>query len=306
MASFASRSFAILALIAVCLEMSAIPLCVQADESADAPAADAADVQVAEGGEAAAAEGGEAKEEGSPDEQKGEEFVDSARELQEKLGQLRALLDAKGEGADPALKERLQGLESQLKTLGLDGLGGGGAGSSPELTEFLSACVAMSMRRVGMQRPATLGALRKLVQGKLPPAEAAKNELWRMVAVCITDFKEDELQSYKSGKVKILPKVYVDESKKPEAEKKVLEIDDQVWEELRKISDGLLLELQGDPANAEKPPFSIAYLFFIPFLGAIGFLAYLFMNMQNSKEAKNSKKDKKAAKGANSGSKKGN
>jgi len=291
-----------------------MPLCVQADESAEAPAADAADVQVTEGGEAAAAEGGEvaaaeggeAKEEGSPDEAKGQEFVDSARELQEKLGQLRALLDAKGEGADPALKERLQGLESQLKTLGLDGLGGGVAGANPELTEFLGACVAMSMRRVGMQRPATLGALRKLVQGKLPPAEAAKNELWRMVAVCITDFKEDELQSYKSGKVKILPKVYVDESKKPEAEKKVLEIDDQVWEELRKISDGLLLELQGDPANAEKPPFSIAYLFFIPFLGAIGFLAYLFMNMQNDKETKNAKKEKKAAKGANSGSKKGN
>merc|ERR1719253_303812 len=54
---------------------------------------------------------------------KAEAFVDSAKELNEKLAQLKALLDAKGEGADPALKERLQGLQQQLQGLGLDGLG---------------------------------------------------------------------------------------------------------------------------------------------------------------------------------------
>jgi len=156
-----------LAMLVVYLDMSAKPLSVQAE-----------DVEVSDGDAAAApAEGGEAaasEDSAEGDEEKGAAFVDSARELQEKLAQLKALLDAKGEGADPGLKEKLAGLESQLSSLGLDSLTGGGAGSNPELTEFLGACVAMSMRRAGMQRPATLGALRKLVENKLPPAEAAK------------------------------------------------------------------------------------------------------------------------------------
>jgi len=61
-----------------------------------------------------------------------------------------------------------------------------------------------------MQRPATLGALRKLVDDKMPPEEAAKNELWRMVGVCITEFKEDEFADFKAGKTRVLPKTYVD------------------------------------------------------------------------------------------------
>jgi len=255
------------------------------------------EVAAAEGGAEAAApaEGEEAAAEGSEgsDEEKGQKFVDSAKELQEKLGQLKALLDAKGEGADPGLKDRLAGLESQLKDLGLDGLTGGG-GSNPELTEFLGACVAMSMRRAGMQRPATLGALRKLVENKLAPADAAQNELWRMVAVCVADFREDEFSDFKAGRIKILPKSYVDASKKPEAEKKVMEIDAQVWDELRKISDGLLTELSGG-GNTEKPPFNAAYLAMIPLGIVFAYLGKSFMDMQKRGEEK-SKKGKKEGK----------
>lgn len=290
MAIFASRVFAILALLAV--------LPVRADDdvavSDDAPATEPA---AAEGGGEAAGEEKELTEEEKK--AKGEEFVDSAKELQEKLGQLRALLDAKSEGADPALKERLAGLENQLKTLGLDGLGGGGA-ASPELTEFLGACVAMSLRRAGMQRPATLGALKRLVQKKLPPAEAAKDELWRMVAVCITEFKEDEFQSFKAGKVKILPKSYVDESKKPEAEKKVLEIEDQVWDQLRTISAGLLEELTGNQAQVQTEG-TLGYILMLPFLGVCGLMGYGFYKMNNKDETK---KEKKSKKGPDSGSRK--
>jgi len=292
MAIFASRVFAILALLAV--------LPVRADD-AEAPAGDVAVSDDAPATEPAA-EGGEAAGEELTEEEKkakGEEFVDSAKELQEKLGQLRALLDAKGEGADPGLKERLAGLETQLKTLGLDGLGGAGA-ASPELTEFLGACVAMSLRRAGMQRPATLGALKRLVQKKLPPAEAAKDELWRMVAVCITEFKEDEFASFKAGKVKILPKSYVDESKKPEAEKKVLEIEDQVWDQLRTISAGLLEELTGNQAQVQTEG-TLGYILMIPFLGVCGLMAYGFMQMQNKGDGK---KDKKKKGGPDSGSRK--
>jgi len=223
------------------------------------------------------------------DEEKGQQFVDSAKELQEKLAQLKALLDAKEGGADPALKEKLAGLENQLKGLGLDGLTGGG--QSPEVTEFLGACVAMSMRRIGMQRPATLGALRKLVDDKMPPEEAAKNELWRMVGVCITEFKEDEFADFKAGKTRVLPKTYVDAAKKPEAEKMVLEIDAQHWESLKEISKGLLAELTG--GDGEKPPFNAGLLAMVPLILMIGFLAKIYMDQQKKKEEDAKRKAKK-------------
>merc|ERR1719440_329775 len=110
-------------------------------------------------------------------------------------------------------------------------MGGGAPGSNKDLTEFLSGCVAMSMRRAGVQRQSTLGSLRRLADNKLPPEEAAKQELWKMVGVCVADFTEEEFADFKSGKLKMLPKAYVDASKKPEAEKKVMEIDAQVWKE---------------------------------------------------------------------------
>jgi hypothetical protein len=277
---FASRCAAIWALFAVCLDLSAKPLCIQAqdvevtDDSANAPEP----VQEAsEGGEAA-------------DEDKGQQFVDSAKELQEKLAQLKALLDAKEGGADPGLKEKLAGLENQLKGLGLDGLTGGG--ESQEVTEFLGACVAMSMRRLGMQRPATLGALKKLVDNKLPPEEAAKNELWRMVGVCVQDFKEDEFADFKAGKVKVLPKAYVDASKKPEAEKMIMDMDAQHWESLRTISKGLLTELTG--GSGESPPFNAAYLAMIPLVLMVAFMAKLFLDMKKRNEEEAKKKSKKS------------
>lgn len=274
-----------MALLAVCWDTPSRHLFALAEESEEVAVQDEAK---ADSGDAAA------EPEAGTDEEKGQQFVDSARELQEKLAQLKALLDAKGDSADPGLKEKLSGLEAQLGSLGLDGLTGGG--SNPELTEFLSACVAMSMRRAGMQRPATLGALRKLVDNKLPPAEAAKNEFWRMVGVCVGEMQEGEFADFKAGKMKILPKAYVEQSKKPEGEQKVLEIDQQVWDELRKISQGLLGELTGGPG--EKPPFAVGYLAMIPVAGAVAFLAKLFWDMKKREEEKGSKASKKEQKKA--------
>lgn len=87
----------------------------------------------------------------------------------------------------------------------------------------------------------------------------------------------------------------MDASKKPEAEQKVLEIDAQVWEELRRLSEGLLKELAG--GSGENPPFNAAYLALIPFGLAVAFMAKKFLDMQKGKEdkgkaKKGSKKDK--------------
>jgi hypothetical protein len=262
--------------------MSSRPLFAYAEEAEDAAVEDTAGSEEGDG-------------DAANEDEKGQQFVDSARELQEKLAQLKALLDAKGDDTDPALKEKLSGLENQLKGLGLDGLDGG-SGPNPELTEFLSACVAMSMRRAGMQRPSTLSALRRLADGKLPPAEAAKNEFWRMVGVCVGDFREDEFAEFKQGKIKILPKSHVEASKTPEAEKKVLEIDAQNWEQLKSISAGLLKELSGG-GNQEKPPFAMGWLALIPVVLAVAFLGKLFMDMQSrEKEAANKKASKREGK----------
>jgi len=214
--------------------------------------------------------------------------------LSDKLAQLKALLDAKGEGADPELKARLDSLQGQLGALGLgDMIGGEGMAPSKELTEFLTGCVAMSLRRAGAQRPATIGALRRLAEDKLSREEAAKLNLWKMVGACINDLTQQELEQFKAGKLQQLPKAYVEMSKKPEAEEAVTKIDDSMWNELRTISKALLKELIGN-TDEQKPPVMFALMFAIPLLGAFAFLAKKFMDMQaetgTKKEKKKSKK----------------
>jgi len=289
-----------LALLAVCRAEEAAEPAAAAPAAAEPAAAEPAAAEAAAGADVAPAAEGEAaaavEEVAGTEEEKGQKFVDSARELQEKLGQLKALLDAKGEGADPGLKEKLAGLEDQLKSLGLDSITGGGAvGSNPELTEFLGACVAMSMRKAGMQRPSTLSALRRLVDDKMTPEEASKNELWRMVGVCVGEFREDEFVNYKAGKVKMLPKAYVDASKKPEAEAKVMEIDAQVWAELKKISEKLLKEIVGTKP-AEKPAEFASYVAMVPLFLIFAFLGKMFIDMQRRNGEEKEKKPKKDSK----------
>ena len=96
-------------------------------------------------------------------------FADSARELQEKLAQLKGLLAAKGGGIDPALKDRLDGLSNQLTGLGISAEGADGAMAqvaggidNKEAEKFVATCVTLAMKRAGIRRPTTLGALRQL------------------------------------------------------------------------------------------------------------------------------------------------
>jgi len=221
----------------------------------------------------------------------GTNLEDSAQELSDKLAQLKALLDAKGEGADPELKARLDSLQGQLGALGLgDIIGGGGAmAPSQELTEFLTGCVAMSLRRAGAQRPATIGALRRLAEDKLSPDEAAKLDLWRMVGACINDLTQQELEQFKEGKLVMLPKAYVEMSKKPEVEESVKGLEETMWNELKTISRALLKELIGN-TEEQKPPVMFGALFAIPLLGVFAFLAKKFMDMQGEAGTKKEKK----------------
>merc|ERR1712048_964558 len=174
--------------------------------------------------------------------------------------------------------------------------GASGIPASKELTEFLMGCVVMSIRRAGMQRPTTLGSLRRMAEEKMTRDEAAQNDVWRMAGVCINELTEQELKQFKDGKLTSLPKKWVDASKKPEAEKMVQDIDEAIWKELAGISAALVQELFGNVEQA-KPPNFMGLLAGIPVLGAVAFLAKKFMDMQNQKE---NKKDKKKNSGKKS------
>jgi hypothetical protein len=218
--------------------------------------------------------------------------VDSAKELQEKLAQLKALLDKKGDAADPALKERLEGLTQQLSGLGLGSLLGEEQASSPELREFLGGCVMMAMRRSGPQRPATLGALAKLADKETTPERAGDFELARMVAVCVNDMSDEELAQFKSGKLAVLPKAMAAKAADPESKAEVLKIEAPVWAELQVVAAAMQKQLVGD-VEMQRPPIMQGLCAGIPVLGMIFFLATKFREMQKDKVAKKEKKDKK-------------
>lgn len=228
------------------------------------------------------------------DEAKGQEFADSAKELQEKLAQLKALLDAKGEGTDPALQERLAGLQNQLETLGLGDLSNmGGLQRSPELSEFVQTCIALSVRKAGMNRPSVIGALRRLGDDKMSMQEAAQIDLYRLFAVCANELTEEEHQNFKKSKLAVMPKAYVDAAKKPEAEALVTGLDAAIWAELKVIAGGLSKELGGRRDDSTGPSVMWGVVAFVPMSLVIGFLTKKFIDMQKSQEEK---KDKKASK----------
>jgi len=219
---------------------------------------------------------------------------DSAQELSQKLEQLKALLDAKGDTADPDLKERLAGLQSQLGALGIGDLGanlGAALPQTKEVQEFLTSCVAMSMKRIGSQKASVLNALRLLAKDKLKPEDAAMMDIWRMTATCINELTEQELQQFKNGKLSQLPKTYVEMSKKPEAEKQCRELDDGIWKELKVIATALV----GDQEEP-KPPVIFGLMAGIPVVLVVGFLAKKFFDMQAEKDAKKDKKKREGKK----------
>lgn len=245
--------------------------------------------------------GEEAVEEAQGGEAQGEEGVkleDSATELAQKLEQLKALLDAKGDSADPDLKARLAGLSGQLASLGLgdmaENLGGGGLPQSKELTEFLTVCVGLSMKQMtgaGGRGQANL-ALKLLAKDKLKPEQAKTMDMWKLTATCINELTEEELQQFKKKKLSKLPKAHVENAKKPEAEKQVLELDEQIWGELKVIATAMVGD-EEEPA----PPIIPGILAGVLFLGAVGFLGKKFMDMQSDK---GDKKDKKKREGKKS------
>jgi len=269
------------------------------EAASETPAADSGEVKVdddapEEDTEEGSGEGsGEQETAKLSDEEKGAQFVDSAMELQDKLGQLRALLDSKGDAADPALKERLASLETQLSSLGLGNLGAPkNAAPTRELLQFIMGCVTMSMRRVGVKRPSTIGALRRLANEQLTRQDASLMEIYRMSATCITEFTDDELEQYKAGKLTVLPKAFVEKAKTEDGKQNVLKLDDSIWTSMQTVAASIIKEI-GEDAPSTPVTNVVGLLGAIPLLALLSFLGKKFYDMQQEKNGKKDKKKKK-------------
>merc|ERR1712113_229576 len=114
-------------------------------------------------------------------EEKASSYADSAKEVQDKLGLLTSLLEKRGDKADPALKEQLKALQEQLEGLGI----GQGVTQNTEQTKLLDACLVLSVRRAGGQRPSVFTALKRFGDTSRSKKDAADSDLAKMTVACI-------------------------------------------------------------------------------------------------------------------------
>jgi hypothetical protein len=304
---FGYRGIAMVCLWAACFDKPAKLLMVaaQSDVPDDPEAPATPDVVVEEASSEAveekkdeAGEAGEAGDEAS-NEEKAQQFMDSAQDLQDKLAQLNELLEAKGDTIDPELKERIMGLKNQLGSLGVD-MGGSSVGQNQQLTEFYALCISNTVSRVG-RKSGTINTLAKITDPSFTREAAAKSDFWRMAIACIQEANEQDLEEMKAGTMKKLPKEFVDIAQSPEGEKKVLELGEQEWAELKALVPELVKAYRGGNGDNSPPPNFYGLLAFIPFLGMAGLMAKLYFDMKKKqdegakrKAEKDSKKDKKS------------
>mmetsp|Transcript_26078 Transcript_26078/g.35172 ORF Transcript_26078/g.35172 Transcript_26078/m.35172 type:complete len:318 (+) Transcript_26078:37-990(+) len=226
-----------------------------------------------------------------------------AKELKEKLGLLTELLVKKhGAGADPALKERLDGLSKQLENIGasLGGLDTDSSARNNAEQQVLAACVALAMWRAGPKHTATFKALRRMASGSLKAEEASELPLMRMVAVCVTGLSDTEYQQFTAGKLGELPKSLADKAALPAAKAEVLALENEipgVWDQLVTVASPMY-DTMKEAAGKESgtPPIMYGLLAAIPLLLGFAFLGKKFFDMQRDLQEKNERKKEKAAK----------
>merc|ERR1719174_810650 len=172
----------------------------------------------------------------------------STAEMQQKLSQLKALLElqsAKGAELTPEQKEMLSEL-GDLEQLS-DSVAGNAnsdkeAEVSPELTDILDCCISVSMNHLGPRHQGTtMGALKRLVGGDLPPSGAVKlNKFWRLVAVCINEVSTDQVAHYKSGELMNIPAEWAVQAKSETSKELVAGLDLQMWTGLKALASSIV------------------------------------------------------------------
>jgi len=297
-----TKSVATLVLFAVWLDMSFMLPCVHAEEAKQLSEAE----QQALRDEVKAMDD-KAMAAVKKSEESGKKFMKTFQALQQKLDGMKAKIAADGDSADPALKESAATLEKDLKEMGVEYMKTVGtdeleaSAKAPDARDLLSGCLVLSVKHFGPQRAATQSSLRKLdehgdaIMMDAIIVDLAKDELWRMVGVCVNFFTMEDYQAFKAGTMEKMPDAYVDTAKAwaPESEQNFLELQAPVWKMLSGLSKELLKDLKGDAA---PPPIGFGMLALVPMGLAVAFLFKLFRDMQSREEEKKAKKDKKDAK----------
>lgn len=232
----------------------------------------------------------------------GETVLRSVAKLQARLKEMKALLAEQGEDADPALRERVETLESSIKDIEEEF----GEDSLDDLSRLITGCFHMGAARADIRQESTLLDLRFLAESDDMTsiwAQASQLELWRMIGSCIAGFSEEEIQQYKAGTLTELPEKYATISI-AKAQVALASIDVTIWRQLQSISVGLLKNLNpefttDDPKVArvplEPPMMSYGFVAMIPLVLAVLFMGKLFRDMQQRQNEKKKKKEKRDA-----------
>jgi len=254
----------------------------------------------------------EAQDEAAADAAPSQSFTDSARELREKLGQLKSLLDKRSDSVDPGLKERLEGLTKQLSSLGLDGLadmtdsrldGVADMTESKKSAEkqVITACISMAVKRVGLKRSVALRSLKMLASGTMKPQVASEDQLMRTIVVCLGGLSDAEFKQFTAGKLDTLPKALADKAVSSASKAEVLALEGEfpgIWEQLASAASPVYMSLKEAAAKEAPPPVPIRYglLAGVPIVLAVAFLSKKFLDMQQDLKMKVKLKKEKVAK----------
>lgn len=233
-------------------------------------------------------------------------MVDSMAELQQKLGQLKKLVDDRT-GDDPAMKERMEGLMKQLEGLGLGDLASQGKAASEKdrkaEVQVMTACLSLSLQSAfPTRRSSSLSTLKRMASGKMTKEEASGLPVMRMVAVCIKDLSNDEFKKFTHGKLTSLPDALKAKAALPESKEQVLKLEEDIpsiWEEmLATVAAPMEIAAQEAADKEPKPPVPSSYglLALVPLLLIAAFLGKKFLDMQNAQRSREEQKKGKAAK----------
>jgi len=306
MARMKSWPIALLALYVASVEFSWAQEDVVVENEDDAKAADEVDPMDADEDSKSTSEGDKSASAGAATGETGgdasmasaQQYMDSAAELQEKLTLLQKLLDAKGENVDPELKEKMEGLKGSLSSLGftMDGVKGSLEGEVQIPKELATACMAMSVHRAGARRLTTLEGLKRMANPDLKPEDAKNVEIIKMVAVCINEITELELEDVKAGKARPLPKVLANKAATAEGETQVLALSAGDWKVIRRAAKEISGSLSTGKGDGGSSLAAFGWLAAIPVGFAVLFLTKKFLDMSKDKEAAEEAKRAKAEK----------
>jgi hypothetical protein len=225
---------------------------------------------------------------------------DSMKELQEKLGILKQLIDQRGEkeGDNPQLQEQLQKLEKQLEGLGISMKEHEAAGDADteEIGKLLRACVLLSLRRAGgQQKPSTTAGLRRLGDPTLSRKDAANSDVGRMIVTCANELKTHQLEQFNAGSLQLLPKEIVTKATAPEAIEQVEQLDKDIWVHIQATAKVMVDNFQEEMRSSKDLSTSnyVGLFALIPVAIILLFMGKKFLDMQ---QRQGSKKEKSSAK----------